>query len=343
MRRLALLGCLTVWLVCGGPVGCCVPGRMRNLPTPVAAVAYGGWSEAFRLDNGRLEVVVVPASGRIVSLRLRGGPNLLREDESLAGQFLDERSGVTWLNAGGDWIWPVSQARWTSMAEADWPPPVALADRPWRGTAWVDADGTQCCRLSREYGEPVNIRVSRTLRLAPGPSAALTIEQRIGRTAASAIPVVLWNISQVAAPSCVYLPVREASVFDGGVKVLMGERPDRERLEVVDGVAIYRAGLGGEAKLGTDCLPAWIAAEKEGYLVLERTDGNPDGPYPDGGCTLEMYANAGLGYAEIETLSPEVLLAKGDVLSNRLTIECHRLPDNLSEPEKIKWVRGLDQ
>ena len=46
----------------------------------------------------------------------------------------------------------------------------------------------------------------------------------------------------------------------------------------------------------------------------------PTAPYPDGGCTAEVYSNFGLGYTEIETLSEERVLKPGEILANTLHI-----------------------
>ncbi len=291
------------------------PADNADLPVaPFPAISFESWTNAFELQNPAVSVVVVPSIGRIAKISFRGGGNLLRLDARL------KDDGSTWLNYGGDWIWPVAQARWTAMAGADWPPPAALAEQPWTGSAWKDADGTLCCQMAREYGEPVNIKVSRLVKL-DREAARFTIRQRIERTAPSDVPVVLWNISQVAGASRVVLPKGPDSILEAGVKALLFAMPDDQRLTSCGGALVYDA-TRGEHKLCSDSKRAWIAAQKGGAVIVERTSSeDTDGTHPDGGCTVEMYSNAGLGYSEIETLSVEKALLPGETLQNLITVE----------------------
>ena len=55
---------------------------------------------------------------------------------------------------------------------------------------------------------------------------------------------------------------------------------------------------------------------------MERaTSEDTQGTHPDGGCAVEMYSNAGLGYSEIETLSVEKKLMPGEALQNLITVD----------------------
>ncbi len=299
---------------------------------PIPPTAFEGWTNAFVLQNPLLEVVVVPEIGRIARISFQGGKNLLRLDQGLAGKGPDPQAPENWMNFGGDWVWPVIQSRWTLMAKSDWPPPPALADRPWQGTAWKSAAGNPCCLIGREYGPPLNIKLSRHIRLSES-TPKITIRQRIERTADSDIPVVLWNISQVGSARRVVLPADSSSPLAGGFKTLMFAPPEESNLTTCAGTLVYHASIGGEHKLCSDSARAWIAVEKSGILLLERTTpGSAGGEYPDGGCTVEMYSNTGLGYSEIETLSVEKDLEAGEVLQNTLTIECFPKPTNAAAP-----------
>jgi len=250
--------------------------------------------------------------------------NLLRMDESLAGALPAEDQA--WMNVGGDWMWPVAQSRWTLMAESDWPPPAPLAEAAWEGRAWKSADGALSCLISREYGEPLHVKVSRNIKLE-AEEARIVIRQKIERTETSDIPVTLWNISQVGKAAEVILPVDENSEFEKGIKALMSDLPGETQLTACDGSVVYETSIG-EHKICSDSSRGWIAARKGGVAVLEKAqpeNGN-GAAHPDGGCTVEMYSNAGLGYSEIETLSVEKVLAPGEILQNILTIDILEIP-----------------
>lgn len=325
-RRFALMGLCTLGLLAAGGIPCMAEARSpcctAKAPPPVAPILpaeFLGWTQAYRLQNDRAEAVLVPAIGRLIHFAPRLGQSLLRLDPALQGQTPPE--GERFFNIGGDWLWPVAQARWPAFAEdgQDWPPPALLADRPWTCSAWTDADGVQCALLAREYGEPLHIQVSRLFRLAPG-AAELVVQQRIERTAPSDIPVVLWNISQIAQAEQVVLPVEARSKFRGGLKALMGRKPSRKNLVPCGEAAVYRVSPGAETKLGSDSPRGWIAAVRGTNVIFESVANQAPGDYPDGGCVVELYSNHGLGYSEIETLSPEVALAPGTVLENTLRI-----------------------
>ena len=301
-----------------------LPVYAEPAPPPVApipATEFRGWTNAFRLQNDRAEAVFVPAVGRLVHFARLDGASPLRLEPALAGKT--PAAGESFFNLGGDWFWPVSQARWPALSAdgKDWPPPAVLGDEtPWTGTAWTDADGAPCVQFVRRYGAPLNVEATRLFRLEP-TSAVLVVRQRLERTAPSEIPVVLWNVSQIAQAEHVVLPTDEDSKFRGGLKALMGRLPPRQQLARCGAAAVYRVAPGAETKLGSDSPRGWIAAARGADVVFEAVANSATGDYPDGGCVVEVYSNQGLGYSEIETLSPELNLEPGTVLENVLRIQ----------------------
>ena len=312
-------------------------------PPPVAPIPpteFRGWTKAYVLKNDRVEAVFVPAVGRLVHFSAVGGPSLFRLESSLQGQT--PPAGERFFNVGGDWLWPVAQARWASLSDegGDWPPPAPLADRPWKCSAWTDVGGAQCALLTRKYGPPLNILVTRLFRLDPG-SAALVVRQRIERTGSAGVPVVLWNVSQIAKAESIAMPVEAESRFRGGIKALMGRKPSRKRLVPCGDAVVYAVAPGAETKLGSDSPRGWIAAARGTNAVFESVANVAAGDYPDGGCVVEVYSNEGLGYSEIETLGPEVDLAPGTVLENVLRIELAAAEEPLAGCAFADFLRPL--
>ena len=103
----------------------------------------------------------------------------------------------------------------------------------------------------------------------------------------------------------------------------------------------YRVSPGAETKLGSDSPRGWIAAAKGTNLVFESVANSATGDYPDGGSVVEVYSNQGLGYSEIETLSPELVLAPGTVLENVLRIELSSTATPLDPCPLADAVRAL--
>lgn len=314
---------------------------------PVPPAACRGWTNAFCLKNKDLEVVVVPGIGRIVWIGWNAKENFLRSGEGLTGVLPAADGSGGWLNYGGDWLWPVAQSRWKDFQGSDWPPSRLLDGRPWSGTAWKCADGSLCCLITQDYGEPLHIKVSRLFRL-DAEEPRLTIQQRVERVAESVIPVTLWNITQIGGAEAVVIPVDDA-VGTGGVRAIMFEAPGEDVLSRCGDAVAFDARAGGERKLCSGSKRAWIAARKGDAVIMERiTESSGEGDYPDGGCSLEMYSNSGLGYSEIETLSVERNLAAGETLGNTLVIQCRRLFSELKSPcdlaERVReWLGEVAQ
>ena len=295
----------------------CAMAEDDGIPyAPIHPTTWRGLSGAFVLNNGDAEVVIAPSAGRVASLAPAKEESLLRFDPEASGDF---------ANFGGDWLWPVAQNRWPDLNEAhpgeDWPPPAVLEKSAWQATAWLSSDGSRHCLMQCTYGAPLNVAVSRRLNL-PVHGTALTIDQRVERRDASDIPVLLWNISQVLAPDRCFFP------SDAAVRALKFAEP-AGRLSACSNAWVFNARNGTEHKLGSPSERAWIAAQRGDLALVERVMNEPrPEPFPDGGSRVEVYSNTGLGYCEIETLSPEVNLKKGERLQNRLVLEIVRLGTN---------------
>ena len=82
------------------------------------------------LSNGKIEIVIVPAIGRVMQMRFVGeedGP--FWELPELYGKAPDPEA-KTWLNFGGDKTWPAPQSEWPRITPRSWPPPQAFDAMP---------------------------------------------------------------------------------------------------------------------------------------------------------------------------------------------------------------------
>ena len=331
--------------------------RDRDLPAPdrqpLASTSYGKWKKSYLLTNATLRVAIVPAVGRITQIGYGAETNLLRNDPALNGKR--PRPDTRWMNVGGDWLWPVGQAHWpaitnpggpgapragSSVAQgpgALWPPPLPMGDAPWDAQAWRNADGSQSCLLIRKYGEPLNLVVTRLITI-DAVAPRIRILQRALRVGYSDIPVTLWNVSQCGGAERIFFPcnagTRNKSFH------LNFSKPAKSQIAVHKGVVIFDAAQGGEVKIGSNATNVWIAAQRGNVAILERAETSASGPLPDG-CTIELYSNGGLGYSEIETLTPEVLLQPGESLENTLNILCLPLASTLTAAEAATKLREL--
>ena len=157
LTRILLICVLSASTVAAAP-----PERASRPMKLIRPQSYKNWRISYPLENESMKVVIVEATGRVAHLGLKGGPNLLRQDEELLGKVPDGKDRV--LNYGGEWLWPVARSRWEAIDGKPWPPE-ALAEREWKGSAWITADGRHCCTMTLSYGDPVNVHVSRLFKL----------------------------------------------------------------------------------------------------------------------------------------------------------------------------------
>lgn len=307
----------------------------------IAPTTAMGRTDAYILRNAAVEAVVLPAVGRIASFRFTGEPNIYRFDEALASSADESVPAGEWRNYGGDWIWIAAQNRWAEHFGAGWPPPPGLDDGPWKARAGRAADGSQIIHMERELPPPFSVLVHRTIILKPD-AAVLEIRQRIQAQAPSRFPLTIWHISQIAGAQRAAFPVRPDSRFPEGFVVLDFEPPRPEWLARTGNILVVDTARALEVKLGSDAPDGWIAAQKGDVLILARAKGRGGADrFPDGGCRVELYANKGLGYAEIETLSEETELEAGGAIENLLILSLHRIPPDLTDEEFARRLEAL--
>ena len=74
----------------------------RGAGVSVERISYHGWPDCYLVANKQVEVVVVPAIGRVMQLRLRGeADGAFWENRALDGQ-LHLSDSAEWINFGGD-------------------------------------------------------------------------------------------------------------------------------------------------------------------------------------------------------------------------------------------------
>ncbi|MDA3872722.1 MAG: DUF4380 domain-containing protein, partial [Kiritimatiellae bacterium] len=295
---------------------CCVLILGWGIPlfSEMETVDYQGWKGAIRLQNRELEVVVLPQTGRLLHLSIPGGENLLTFNAGLVGERPPEEEG-DWLNYGGDWMWPVHQDHWEKMGGARWPPLRMLDSPEWHADVKVGKEGTQWITLRKDFGDPLYVQVERQFELPRGSVAELKVHQSIRRIQASDIPVCLWQISQMHRAEQVFFDSNPESFHGEGYRKIAFDELDHSVLNTCNEVLVYEAVGKGEHKIGTG--GAWIAGRRGNQgMLLWTAGGATDGSFPDGGCSVVMYSNTGLGYTEIETQSRKVDLAPGEVLRN---------------------------
>jgi hypothetical protein len=96
---------------------------------------FHGWPDCYRLSNGKVEAVVVPAIGRVMQFGFVGEEGVFWENRALDGQEADGQLTVwaakDWVNFGGDKTWPAPEADWSLFtSRKGWRPPLAFDGWP---------------------------------------------------------------------------------------------------------------------------------------------------------------------------------------------------------------------
>src|SRR5262245_28882475 len=95
----------------------------------ISSITYHGWPDSLLINNGKEEVVIVPAIGRVMQFNFVGEEGVLWENGRLQGKPADSAS-KEWINFGGDKTWPSPQADWPKMIGRGWPPPATFDSVP---------------------------------------------------------------------------------------------------------------------------------------------------------------------------------------------------------------------
>jgi hypothetical protein len=280
----------------------------------VTPVDFHGWS-AMALRNGQLELVVVPAIGRMMSLRFAGDDGAsdpIWRHGRLGPNLAPDENG--WINYGGDKAWPAPQTDWPRMAGKGWPPPATFDAMAHTATAKSSA-----IELVSPIDPAYGIRVRRMLTLA---GASVLIETAYEKVEGTPVRVAVWTITQLQAPERVFAQLPGTTAFAGGYRSLLPARP---KDLTVDGRLLGVARDPGEKTMiaaDADAL-LWVGS---GRALLVETVGTyvADGPAaawrptetnaprPDG-ARAQIYTSpdGAEPYVELELLGPLVDLSAG--------------------------------
>jgi hypothetical protein len=300
---------------------------------------FHGWP-AMALRNGRLEVVVVPAIGRIMSLGFAGdsdASDLLWRHGQLGPALAPDENG--WINYGGDKAWPAPQADWEKMVGKGWPPP-----------ATFDAKAHTVASINRSQIEmlsPVDpgygLRVRRTVKLFDD---LMFVDTAYEKVEGAPVRVAVWTITQLVSPDRVFALLPERSAFPGGHRSLMPAPPKDLK---VDGRLLSLVRDPNEKTMiasDADALP-WVGPARD--LVIETMSASfaggeiwqpiaPGAPRP-AGAHAQIYTSSDGAepYVELELLGPLVDLAAGQraMISARYRLIRRENADPLAEARRV--------
>lgn len=274
-------------------------GLADGAPVTVTRTNYLGWPDAQVMRNGEVEVVVVPAIGRVQQFGFAGEPGVFWENPELSGRTgstnLNEWKTADWVNFGGDKAWPAPESAWSNWTpRKSWRPPPAFDGLP--HTARVDGDAVVMTSPEDPY---LGIQVTRRVELTGPTTLRITteFEKRSGNTLTSSV----WVVTQLRDPVRLQAAVPAKSIFRRGYVLLSPQAPPDLKVEA--GFLSLSRARSGSFKIGLDASALlWVG---ERHCLRISNPRRPGHLYPDHGSNLEIYTNPDpLPYIELESLGP---------------------------------------
>ena len=305
------------------------PNCLTGECAPLISLVEWEKREAYKLTDGKSEVVIVPSLGRVMRFGWVGGPNLL-----WAGQNVKPKAGE-WGNWGGDKSWPAPQSDWSVWQKSgNWPPPLEWDGSP--HTAEV-LTGGKLKTLSPIHAG-LGARVTRTYGF--NAQGELEIEQAMEKFSGPPRMHSIWSVTQIPQPDALFLSTNANSPYKNGFHFIAHDASKTVNwTTLAPNLLRVQPALDSSFKIGTDAPVIAIAAVKGDTALVQRA-ATIQGDYPDGalgaGFGLEMYNNPGpTAYNELEILSPLRLYrasANGKTVGTRwkhtVRWSLHRLPSN---------------
>ncbi len=297
----------------------------------IEPVDYHGWADCFRVSNGLVEAVIVPAIGRVMQFGLIGAAAVVFwENRTLDGQVHSDASHE-WMNFGGDKCWPAPQSDWPGRQGRVWPPPQGF-----------DAQAMECAArengvtLTSQVDTSYGIRVVRTIELPPG-HPSMRIRNEYHKVCGDAVQVAVWTITQMEEPERMGMLTARDPSFAGGLKRLLPGEP--AGLMVDAGCACFGRSTREFVKVGSEGGKlAWVGRDCVTRIEVKAQEG----AYPDGGCVTEIYTNPDPAkYVELETLGPLTSLQAGEQVESTTVYTVKRRTTKDAEDE-VRMALGVD-
>ena len=215
----------------------CIVALLLAVPWTVRAAefaesSYRGWKSSV-LRNGLIEVFAVPAAGgRVVQFKL-GKDEFLWVNPKLAGKDPPPGGlgpGNTWLNYGGDKLWPAPQG-WDNDQQWPGPPDAVLDGSPYHCDVLQSRGGAVSVRLTSGKDPTSGIQFSRRIRIEDG-SSHVAFEATMTNIDTKPRRWGIWSHTQLDggrrdgkgynAQLVAYCPMNPKSHFSKGYSVIFG-------------------------------------------------------------------------------------------------------------------------
>ncbi len=279
-------------------------------------VGYKGWSNCYRMSNGKMELIITGDVGpRVISLSLAGGENMFVNYPDMMGKT----GGDEWRIYGGHRFWVAPEAQPRSY----WPDNVPV-------------------RVTEE-GETVHVvqpvetsnGIEKELEFTFTGETAVRVVHRLRNHNLWAIEVAPWALSvmDVGGTAIVPLPPRDSHervLLPVNTMTLWAYTDMSDpRWTWGQKYVLLRqdSSLPTPQKVGFMVLDRWAAYANKNTLFLKIFDFRPGKTYPDFGCNVETFTNSEM--LELESLGPLDRLEPGATVEH---VEHWHLFPNVARP-----------
>lgn len=287
----------------------------------ISKTEYRGWQDAYRINLGGAEMVVLAEVGpRIISLRVDGGPNLLYVDPATAGRGQGDSE---WHIYGGHRIWQSPEAE----------DAYSLDNSPCSAEI-----GGGC--LTLRTGIDPDTKLQKRLTIG-ADGDRFVVESALLNTSAFVNAGAVWSLTCVAPAGVIAFPwgnpgnwgLRRITWWNNWA----GHSSDVRSSQYQPGPDLFLIRPSGEeGKVGTHSPEGWVALCRDDATFIKSFQVDPNATYPDGGCSVEVYTSA--DFVEMETLSPTGAILPGQEISHR---EIWTVRGSAVDPEDGAALRRL--
>jgi hypothetical protein len=285
---------------------------------------YKNFGECLKVNNGIIEAYITIDFGpRVIYFGYPGGQNILYEDTernvTTSGEVIEAifGEGAKWLNYGGHRLWvspedmPLSyypdneRVVWNEIPGGVEliPPPQRITDFQYRIEVVFSSDKP---RLSIKHyitniGDSTKRRSAWSISVLSQEGLEIVPQPQNDTGLLANRSLTLWS----------YTDMSDERVYWGKKYITLRQDPS----------------ITSAFKIGINNARGWAAYLNHGQLFIKKNDVNPNGRYPDYGCSFETYTNNYI--VELETLGELVDITPGSTIYHG---EEWTLIDNVERP-----------
>ncbi|HEY5283701.1 MAG TPA: DUF4380 domain-containing protein [Polyangia bacterium] len=247
---------------------------------------------------------------------------------SLAGKNILTSAKNSEDNNWGSTFWPSPQSAW------NWPPPAELDPNPYTASL----NGGVLTVTSQPFAA-LALAVTKQFSV-DASTGVVTIQYGLVNHGTQALSVAPWEITRVAAGGLTFFPMGDGSPTKGMQDLL--------NLQMSSGVAWFAydaAAIANDQKVFADGHEGWIAHAGGNLLLVKAFGDTPAAQAAPGEAEIEIYADAGHSYIEVENQGAYVSVAPGATSTWTVRWFLRQLDASVSvkpgSAELLGVVRGL--